>query len=145
MKTTFQFFAILFCVILITGCSKTGDVVLSPEAQVVKYLTGGINRVWRLNQLFVKGVEQTLTGDQKKYTKTFTVDPAQKLIGAYTDSDGNYGEWFVTGGQTFQITFTTSGGGQYVVPYTIRGIGDDKLDIQYTLNQQTIREVYYAY
>jgi len=145
MKTAFQFFAIVFFAILISGCSKNPDVPVTAEEQVAKLLTGGSNRVWRLQQLFVKGVLQALTGDQAKYTKTFTVEPSQKFRGGYTDADGNFGDWFVNSVTGFTLNFTTAGGNQYSVIYLIRNINATDLDIQYTLNGETIREVYNAY
>lgn len=144
MKTTLQLFVILFCAILFTGCSKK-DVVVSAEDQLATLLTGGSNRVWRLNKVFVKNVQQALTTDQMKYTKTFTLNPAQKLLGGYTDFDGNFGEWIITSSKIFRLVFTTAGGGQYDIEYIIREISETTLDIQYTKNGETIREVYYAF
>lgn len=144
MKTTLQLFVILFCAILFTGCSKK-DVVVSAEDQLATLLTGGSNRVWRLSKVFVRSVEQVLTTDQKRYTKTFTLNPAQKQIGGFTDADGNFGEWLITGGKTFLLTITTAGGAQYDIPYNVREISETTLDIFYTKNGETIREVYYGF
>lgn len=145
MKITLQFFAITFCAILLSGCSKNGDAPVSEEQKVVNNLTGIGNRVWRLSKVFVNGVEQALTSDQKRYTKTYTLNPTMTLAGTFTNSDNNFGQWFTNGPRALIEIIVTIGGIQVQIDYLIREITETTLDIQYTKNGQTIREVYYAF
>ena len=145
MKTTLQFFAIMFCAILFVGCSKNGDAPISAEQKVVNFLTGTGNRYWKLNKVFVNGVEQALTSDQKKYTKTYTISLTQAFAGTFTNSDGYVGKWLLSGPSNLIETINNNQQGPVQVPYIINEIGETQLDIEYTLNFKTIREVYYAH
>ena len=146
MKTTLQFFAIVFCAILFSGCGKAGDTpAVSDEQKLANLLSGNGNKVWKLNKVLVNGVDQTLTMDQKKYTKTYTINISVKTGGSFTNSGGDYGEWFVTGSRAFSEFITTIGGSQYQVDYIIRDVSESLLDIQYNKNGQTAREIYNGY
>ena len=80
MKTILKISTIIICITLFTGCSKN-DVVLTPGEQAIKNLTGDGNRYWHLSKIFDNNVPQTLTSDQLKYTKTYTINPANRFTG----------------------------------------------------------------
>ncbi len=146
MNTKLTFFTILISIILVTGCSKTVDVVVSEQEKVAQLLTGNIgNKVWRLSKVYQNNNQVALTPDQLKYTKTYTIDVTQKLAGKFTNSGGDYGEWFITGDRTYAEIITTVGGNQARIDFIIREISTNSLDVQYTSNSQTIREVYYGF
>ena len=145
MKTTLTLLTLTFAFILFTGCSKTDAPVISQQQQDVNYLVGIGNKVWRLKQVFVQTVPQTLTDAQMKYTKTYTLDPSSSFSGSFTNSDGFNGTWKLNTSRELKETIINNPAGSVQVLYDVNGITDSKLDIQYTLNLKTVREVYYAY
>src|SRR6478609_1387791 len=85
-------FVFLSCLIF-TACSKS-DEPIEPKQQVVKYLTGLGNKVWRIKEIYVNGVKQTLTTSQLAYTKTYTTYLYnESYTGVFSDSDGSLGNW----------------------------------------------------
>ena len=145
MKTILSFFTLTCCFILFTGCSKTDAPVISQKQQDVNYLVGIGNKVWRLKQVFVQTVPQTLTDAQMKYTKTYTLDPSSPFSGNFTNSDGYNGSWKINDSRELKETILNNPAGSVQVLYDINNLTDSKLDIQYTQNLKTVREVYYAY
>lgn len=145
MKTILTFLTIASCFILFSGCSKTDAPVITQQQQDVNYLVGIGNKVWRLKQVFVQTVPQTLTDAQMKYTKTYTLDPASAFSGTFTNSDGFNGTWKINTSRELKETIMNNPAGSVQVIYDVLNLTDSKLDIQYTMNLKTVREVYYAY
>ena len=131
--------------ILFSGCSKTAEVPLTREEEVVKYLTGSGNLVWKLSKVFVNNVAQTLTVDQQKYTKTYTISPSQALAGTFTNSDGNKGKWALNGPIQLIEVINNNMAGPVQLIYTINEISSNSLDIEYIANLTSVREVYRIY
>ncbi len=150
MKKILSFLTLLFFVLLINGCSKTTEVVETPEAKVARLLTGEGNRYWHLNKVYVNTVLQPLTDAQMKYTKTYTADPgntdpANAKKGTFVNSDGYTGKWTLLNATQLYETYTNNPSGPVAVTYIINEISANTLDIEYTANMKTVREVYYGY
>lgn len=150
MKNILSFFTLLFIVILLNGCSKTTNVVETPEAKIARLLTGEGNRFWHLNKVYVNTVPQTLTDAQMKYTKTYTADPSNAdpsnpKKGTFVNSDGYAGKWTLLNTTQLYETYTNNPSGPVAVTYIINEITANTLDIEYTANMKTVREVYYGY
>lgn len=150
MKTRITTLIFLFTILLFAGCTKTGDVVETKEEKVIRFLTGTGNKYWHLKEIYVSSVKQTLTDSQLRFTKTYTVDPtntdATRPRGSFVNSDGYQGTWKLTGAGDFLTeTFTNNPAGPVAVQFGFNEISADKLDIEYTQNMKTQREVYYAY
>ena len=145
MKTLLKFFVIILCSVILYGCSKNSETPVSKEEQIAKYLTGDFNRVWNLREVYQQGVLQPLTDAQRKYTKTYTINPGEAKRGKFTNSDGYMGDWKVL--NEFQLfeEFTNNPRGPLPLQYEINFIDDKKLDIHYTANFIKTREVYHAY
>ncbi len=151
MKTLLTSFIILSSLFLFTGCSKTADVPETKEARVARLLTGVGNRYWRLSKVYLNNAQQTLTDSQMKYTKTYTadpsnVDPNNSKTGSFTNSDGYIGKWkIISAGDQLYETFTNNPAGPVANYYIINEISETLLDIEYTANMRSVREVYFAY
>lgn len=150
MKNILSFFALLFLVILLNGCSKSTVVAETAEAKIARLLTGEGNRFWHLNKVYVNTVPQTLTDAQMKYTKTYTADPsnadpANPKKGTFVNSDGYAGKWTLLNATQLYETYTNNPSGPVAVTYIINEITANTLDIEYTANMKTVREVYYGY
>lgn len=136
---------ICFTALLLAGCSKPPKDVITPRDQNVKYLTGDGNRYWHLKSMYVNNLQQTLTDAQMKYTKTYTINPAQAYTGTFVNSDGYTGKWRMITDLQLIETFNNNPGGALIVDYFINEISETVLDIEYTANLKTVREVYHAY
>lgn len=150
MQIRLTLLTLLIGIFLFTGCTKSSDVTETREEKVVRLLTGLGNKYWHLKEIYVNAVKQTLTDSQLRFTKTYTVDPTNpdptRPRGSFVNSDGFNGTWkLIGGGDNLYETFTNNPAGPVAVPYIINEISADKLDIEYTLNMKTQREVYYAY
>ncbi|MBI2283640.1 MAG: hypothetical protein HYU71_08025 [Bacteroidetes bacterium] len=150
MKTRLTTLFILLGIIILTGCTKSSDVLETREEKVVGYLTGAGNKYWHLKEVYVNSVKQVLTDAQLRFTKTYTIDPANtdpaRPRGSFVNSDGYHGSWkLIGGGETLYETFTNNPAGPVAINFIINDVSSDKLDIEYTLNMKTQREVYYAY
>ena len=145
MKQTLQLCTFMFCAALFAGCSKTNEVPITSEQQVINNLTGNGNKVWRLTKTFVNSVEQTLTSDQLKYTKTYSISPAQTLAGTFTNTDGNNGKWALNGLINLIEVIQNNLAGPVQISYIINGITENTLDIEYSTNFKTVRELYNGY
>ncbi len=145
MKTFFKISIISICIILFTGCSKN-DVVLTPGEQAIKNLTGDGNRYWRLSKIFDNNVPQTLTSDQLKYTKTYTINPANRFTGTFTNRDNYKGTWYMDSNATLLTEIIDNNqAGPVKIDYIIVEVTESKLDIFYVSNMRKIEEVYYAF
>jgi hypothetical protein len=145
MTSRISFLTILIFALLLTGCSKTPDVVETPEAKLVRLLTGVGNKYWHLNKIFINAVPQALTNAQLMFTKTYTINPSISDSGIFSNSDGITGKWTITGSKQFYEAFVTGGGVGIQLDYTVLDITETTMDIQYKSNNKLVEEVYYAY
>ena len=145
MKTVIILFTITICFILFTGCTKSDPTALTQQQQDVNNLVGMGNKVWRLKQVYVQSIPQTLTDAQMKYIKTYTLDPASSFSGSFTNSDGFSGTWKLNTSRELKETIMNNPAGSIQLLYDVNDITEFKLDIQYTQNLKTVREVYNAY
>src|SRR6478735_978277 len=113
MKTTFTFFTAIFLMVLLVGCSKNPDTMLTKEEQVAKLLSGNGNKLWRLKAVKVNDVPQQLTSAQLMYTKTYTLVGPQTTQGKFTDYDNYYGDWTLKGASAMQEIFQQIGRPSY--------------------------------
>jgi len=147
MKKVLSLLLIITGAILFTGCSKSIPDVLSPRDQSMKYLVGDGNKLWHLKQVYVNGIQQTLTDAQMKYTLTYTINPAVAYSGTFTDSDGYKGNWKLINDSELYEVVTNNPSGNAASTVIINDINETKLDIESTNNSilTTVRKVYYAY
>jgi hypothetical protein len=151
MKTRFTFLAILISTILFMGCSGSKEVPETRDERIVRYLTGAGNKVWRLKEVWVNQVQQTLTDYQMKYTKTYTsnpsnADPLNIKTGTFVNSDGFSGKWTLDG-TDLKENYLNNPNGPLPARYAINTITETKLDIEAssaTPPLLLVREVYYA-
>ena len=146
-KQRFIILTALSFVCLFFSCS-TKEVVLTPEQQLIQYLTGTGNRYWRIRELYQNDVKQTLTAAQLSYTKTYTIGVganAKENIGTWNDANGFAGTWEVKDVKRMEETVQNAPAGIITLNLTINKIGAFDMDVQYTSNGQTIRTVYFAY
>lgn len=137
----------LLSITLLLACSEK-EVALTPIEQTKKYLTGSGNRYWRLKEAYVNGTRITLSGSQLTFYKTYTVslnatDPEN--TGTFTDADGFRGSWILSDVTTLKETIDNAPGGPVPLIITIKNIGPNTLDEEYTYNGVTSRMVYFAY
>lgn len=145
MKTVISLFTITICFFLFTGCTKSDPPALTQQQQDVNNLVGMGNKVWRLKQVFIQAIPQTLTDAQMKYTKTYTLDPSSLFSGSFTDSDGFSGTWKLNPSRELKETIMNNPSGSIQILYDVNDVTESKLDIEYTQNLKTVREVYNAY
>jgi hypothetical protein len=140
----YSLLVLLSCVLSI-ACSKTDEPV-EPKQQVVQYLTGLGNKIWRIQEVYVNGTKQTLTASQLTYTKTYTTyGYSEAYTGVFSDSDGSLGNWKVVDATHIHDTITNNPGGNIDLDLTIRHLDANNMDVEYTKNGQTVRSVYFAY
>lgn len=132
----------LTCIILLGACTQHVEMPADPRDAVVKLLTGSGNKRWSLRKSFVNNVPQTLTDYQLDYWVDFTINPAQPYMGTFANRDGAEGKWRMPSTQDMPCTFTNTT--RVALPYVINSITATDLDMEYTLNLTTIREVYHA-
>lgn len=142
MKTRFNFFVIV-CIVLFARCSKN-DIPPTLTDQNSKLLTGDGNRYWRLKAISVNDTLQTLTTNQLKYTKTYTITPEKTDNGTFTNSDGYKGFWSLKDNSLTETINNNPAGPVQIYPY-ITAISSNTLVIWYVDNRKKITEVYYAY
>ncbi len=149
MKTTLTLLTICFFTAIFCSCGKDAvPVVLTKEEQVAKMLTGNGNKVWRLRAMKVNNADISLTSDQQKYTKTYTMVAPQTIMGTFTDSDGYIGDWNMQGAGAIYEEFSQIGGAGFGVrPYKIITITDTELRMSYVgpVTMMKIEELYHAY
>lgn len=134
-----------FAAILFSGCSKPDGEIMTPRDQNVKFLTGDGNRVWRLKNIYVNNLQVVMTDAQMRYTKTYTINPAQAYTGSFVNSDGYTGKWRMITDLQLNEVFSNNPAGGVAIDYYINEISATLLDIEYTSNLKTVREVYHAY
>jgi hypothetical protein len=137
----------LFSATLLIACVKEEEPP-TPMEQTRAYLVGSGNRFWRLKEVYVNGSKVVLTGSQLNYYKTYTVslnanDPEN--TGTFTDADGFRGSWILSDATTLKETIENTPGGPVLLIITIKNIGPNTLDEEYTYNGQTNRMVYFGY
>jgi hypothetical protein len=152
LRTTRPFFhsAMLLIGLAVTfsiACSEK-EASLTPIEQTRRYLVGSGNRFWRLKEAYVNGTKVVLSGAQLNYHKTYTVslnptDPEN--TGTFSDADGFRGSWILSDATTLKETIDNAPGGPVLLIVTIKNIGPNTLDEEYTYNGQTDRKVYFAY
>lgn len=133
----------LTCIILLGACTPNVVVPADTRDVIVKNLTGSGNKRWFLRKSFLNNVQQTLTDAQQKYWKDYTLNPAQPYMGTWVDSDGWDGKWRMPNTQEIPETVVNNPSA-VVKPYVINNITATELDVEYTLNLITTREVYHA-
>ncbi|MES2373690.1 MAG: hypothetical protein V4557_14015 [Bacteroidota bacterium] len=131
---------------LLTACTKTDDPPLTPEQQVLQYLTGVGNRFWRIKEIYVNNIKTTLTTAQLDYNKTYThYGYIETNTGVFSDSDGLIGNWELKGTGQIKETITNNPSGNVVIDLMINHLDANNMDVEYTKNGQTVRTVYFAY
>ena len=146
MKITLRFFLIAVIALIFGACTKSAeDVPLTSEQQAIVSLTGVGNKVWKLKKVFTNSVQNVLTVDQMKYTKTYTITPGQAQSGTFVNSDGIKGKWSLNGPKNLIEVISNNQAGPVQISYLINELSDAVLDIEYTANFITIREVYNAF
>jgi hypothetical protein len=137
---------LLIGALLFAGCSKPGEEVVANNVKVARMLTGLGNRYWHLREIYIDNVMQTLTDYQKTYTKTYTINVAAQAAGTFKNSDNLDGIWTMdANGTAWEEKFTSNGGAQITLTYTIKSITEAMFDASYVSNGKNVREVYYAY
>ena len=145
MKLKQAVYTLLISFAFFTGCSKDEQPPL-PLPQTTQNLTGMGNRVWKIQEIDINGIPQTLTNAQKGYNKTYTVDAGKTTTGKVVSSDGFTGDWSFPSEKIFQEYYNNDAQLQGIqVVYTINELSATKLDVSYTKNSQLIREVYIAF
>lgn len=134
-----------FAAILLSGCSKPGPEIMTPRDQNVKFLTGDGNRYWRLKAIYVNNLQVVLSDAQMRFSKTYTVNPAQAYTGTFVNSDGYTGKWRMLTDLQLNEVLTNNPPGGIIIDYYINEISATLLDMEYTSNLKTVREVYYAF
>jgi hypothetical protein len=133
----------LTCIILLGACTPNVVVPADPRDAVVKLLTGSGNKRWFLRRSFLNNVEQVLTDPQLKYWKDYTINPSQPYMGVCADENGMEAKWRMPNTQEIPETVTNNPAAA-VKPYVINSITATELDVEYTANLVTTREVYRA-
>ena len=145
MRLKLAAYSLLISFACITGCSKDEQVPV-PLPQTTQNLTGMGNRVWKIQEIDINGIPQTLTLAQKAYTKTYTVEAGKTTNGKVVSSDGYSGDWSFTSEKILQENYNNDAQLQGIqVVYTINELTATKLDVSYTKNGQLIREMYIAF
>ncbi len=129
---------------IFTSCTKS-DPPLTPEQQVVQYLTGTGNKYWRIKEIYVNAVPVALTSSQLEYFKTYTIYASiETNSGTFVDKDNSMGTWELKTAGHITETITNNISGPIVLDLTINHLDANNMDVQYTANGQTVRSVYYA-
>ncbi len=139
---------ILMFVCLVLGYACTKPVAEpGPEEKVFTYLVGMGNRYWRLKEVYVNGRRETLTADQLKYYKTYTMRISSDIdySGTFADYNGFTGTWELKGTDHILETITNAAAGIIRNDLTINHISQNDLDVTYMANGSTVRTVYFAY
>lgn len=141
--------SLFFVVLLLSSCTKSnGDtVIIKPEEQAVRYLTGEIgNRVWHLKEAYVNRVPVQLTATQLKYTKTYTqIAGGQVYNGSFADSDGYVGKWtLISVKEIVEVINNNPSGSDLKISWLINKLDAATLDMESIYNGKTTRLVLYA-
>lgn len=141
MSVSKVFIALLVSVVIYSGCSKDQQAP-TPLPQPTQYLIGMGNHSWKIQEVYINGVAQTLTAMQKTLVKTYRVDPGNTTSGKVTTNEGYTGNWDLQSAQTLQETFNLYPQIPGPIVYTINELSSTRLDISYTLNNELRREVF---
>jgi hypothetical protein len=133
----------LTCIILFSACAPSVVVPADPRDAIIKVLTGSGNKRWFLRKIYLNNVQQTLNDNQLKYWKDYTVNPSQPYMGVWVDENGWEGKWRMPNTQEIPETVTNNTSA-VIKPYVINSATATELDVEYTLNLVTTREVYHA-
>ncbi|MEO8173076.1 MAG: hypothetical protein ABI581_08330 [Sediminibacterium sp.] len=133
----------LTCIILFGACTPRVEMPADPRDSIMKLLTGTGNKRWFLRKSYLNNVQQTLTDYQLKYWKDYTINPAQPYMGVWADENGWEGKWRMPNTQEIPETVTNNTAA-VIKNYVINSITATELDIEYTANLVTTREVYHA-
>ena len=133
----------LTCILFFGACAPEVVVPADPRDAVIKLLTGTGNKRWFLRKSYLNNVQQTLTVAQLQYWKDYTITPAQPYMGVWADADNWQGKWRMPNTQEIPETVTNNVSA-VIKPYVINNITATELDVEYTLNLVTTREVYNA-
>jgi hypothetical protein len=126
--------ALLFC-----NCTKNSseDMVIAQKNLLSKN-TSGIGK-WKLTNLSISFVSQSLSPVQSAYTKQYTI------AGNFSDSDGSMGSWSMPDPTTLIENFTNFSSGVSVSQtYKINSITATQLNLTYTNNATEITTNYQA-
>lgn len=133
----------LTCIILLGACAPNVVVPADSRDAIVKNLTGSGNKRWFLSKIFQNNIQVTLSDAQQKYWKDYTTTSSQSYMGTWVDSDGLEGKWRMPNTQEIPETITNNTSA-VIKPYVINNVTATELDVEYTLNLVTTREVYHA-
>lgn len=150
MKAISTLIATLLVISFFSGCAKDTALPETQEDKITRLLTGAGNKVWRLKEVYITNVKQTLTDYQSKYTKTYTaslanLDPSNPKTGTFTNSDGYAGTWKLTDNAAKVAETINNGTAAVAISYSINAFTETLMDVEFTYNNKLQREVYYAY
>jgi hypothetical protein len=135
MKSRFSLILFVLTLITLLACEKEKSTLPTPET-VKSVLTNGLTKTWTLSKLYVNGTQQTLTGGQARFTKTF------KANNSWLDSDGNVGTYTLPTASSIQEITTNLSSGTRTINYTIKECGTSVLDVEYAIASTTYRLVF---
>lgn len=141
MRVSNVLYASLVSFVMITGCSKDEQAPV-PLPQPTQYLIGMGNHSWKIQEVYINGVAQTLTAMQKTLVKTYRVDTGNTTSGKVTTNEGFTGNWDLQSAQTLQESFSLYPQIPGSIVYTINELSSTRLDVSYTLNNELRREVF---
>jgi hypothetical protein len=94
---------------------------------------------WKLSNLSISFVSQSLSPVQANYTKQYTID------GKFSDTDGSIGTWSMPDANTLIENFSNYNSGIIVTQqYKINSINGSQLNLTYTSNATEITTNYQA-
>jgi uncharacterized protein (DUF779 family) len=137
----------MLVIVSLMSCNKK-EIPLSKEEQVITYLTGVGNRYWKIRELYINTIPQSLTAAQLGYWKVYTLSISTQDAkgGSFTDESGYRGTWTLdkTADKIDErVDNLPSGPVSYLLK--ILKLGPNDMDVEYTANGSTVRTVYYAY
>jgi hypothetical protein len=135
-----------FCLCLAVSCTKPVTEP-KPEEKIFNYLVGMGNRYWRLKEMYINNRRETLTPDQLKYYKTYTVRLSADIdySGTFADYNGFIGTWELKGTDHILENITNVPSGIIKLDLKINSISANDLDVTYVANRDTVRTIYFGY
>lgn len=141
MKLSQILSAMLVSFVFFTGCAKDQQTP-EPLPQPTQNLTGMGNHSWKIQEVYINGVAQTLTAPQKTFVKAYSVDTGKTTSGKVTTTEGYVGNWIFLTTQTLQETYSNNSQPPLQIVYTINELSPTRLDVSYSINNELRREVY---
>lgn len=141
MRVSRVLYASLVSFVMFTGCSRDEQAPI-PLPQPTQYLIGMGNHSWKIQEVYINGVAQTLTAMQKTMVKTYRVDAGNTTSGKVTTNEGVTGNWDLLSAQTLQETYSNYPQMPVPITYTIHELSSTRLDVSYTINNELRREVF---